>query len=291
MKLKYHIITLALLSYTQVTPDLSYVQKKTPLTTHVIATIINTRIGFHISRYIARIRDYTSFTFHQIARDQEQQNLKTAKSNNICIQWDQSDKIVTIHDGKQTPLIFGSIPTKPQHLDRLKTSFQSNARSGKKIGIYSLNKCWECQTSGLFNLIQNNPETQHYRYPTADMYAPSFIDILRAVNDLENRDNCGYYVSLVHCKAGRGRSATIVGAYLMHIMHKMHLHTTPDEIEAYLCAHRPEVHLGVAQKEALHHFWAELQTAKTFDNLYQKYIPAIQQRTQEIKKLQKQTIF
>lgn len=285
MNLKQKLLFLTLLFCGQKAAFLPKAQTNTPLHIYVCEKLMNTRVGFHIWMNAARIKYRTSFTCHQIAGDQERQDLKTTKNEDVCIQYDKSGKIVTIHDGKQTPLVLGSIPTKQQHLDRLKSMSQSNNDSKNKIGIFSLNKCWECQTSGLFRLIKSNPEINHYRYPTTDMHAPSFIDIVRAVHDLENRDNSEQQISLVHCKAGRGRSATIACAYVMHIMHKAHLHTTPDEIEVYLCKHRPQVHLESAQKETLLHFWSELQTAGNFDNLYTKYMPKIKQRAQEVEKL------
>ncbi len=283
MKLKQRILIIPLLLGILETPILT--TRKKPFYAYALENIMNTRIGFHLWMYSTRIKHHTTFTFHQIAGDQEQEGLETIKFDTIYIQRDASKKIITIHDGKKTPLILSSIPTKPEHINRLKLMFQSNAHPYKNIGIFSLNKCWECETSGLFALIKNSPELIHYRYPTTDMQAPSFIDTIQAVYDLENRDKLEQCISLVHCKAGRGRSATIVSAYLMHILHKIGLYATPDEIEAYLCTHRPQVHLETTQKEALCYFCNELQIAGNLDNLYKKYLPEINQRIKEINNL------
>ncbi|KAG7202206.1 hypothetical protein KM043_015880 [Ampulex compressa] len=54
----------------------------------------------------------------------------------------------------------------------------------------------------------------------------------------------------VHCKAGRTRSATLVGCYLM-----MKNHWTPEEAVDYMKAKRPHILLLTAQWQALKDFY------------------------------------
>lgn len=260
-------------------------QKQTDSHVSLFNKLMKTRIGFHAWLHGSKLKHGTSFTFHHIAGDQEQKGFVTTKRHGICVQYAASGKIITIHDGKATALVLGSIPTKKSHIARLKSSVLPNKNHNNPVGIFSLNECWECDTSGLSALIKNDIQIDHYHYPTPDYQAPSFIDILRAVKDLENRDNLDQQVALVHCKAGRGRSATIAGAYVMHIIHQAQLTTTPDEIEAYLRSHRPQVHLGKTQKEALSHFWTQLQDAGEFKNLCTKHAQAIEERKKEVQQL------
>ncbi len=282
MKFKQKLTIIIILIPSLTLGLISKSRKINQLKTYVAKKILNTRIGFHYSLFMAKRQQKTDFTFNQIASDKEQHGLKTIKCNKICIQYDHNGNLITIHDGYQTPLMLGSIPTKKEHIDRLKSASQSNFTSNQKVGIFSLNKFWECKTSGLFKLVQNGKDIDHYRYSTIDMQAPSLIDIIRAVHDLKNRDTFGHSVSLIHCKAGRGRSATIAGAYLMEIMHTAGLKTTPDEIENYLCSHRAQVGLNSLQKKALNDFWQALKQAGSFDILYKQHESEILKRNQEM---------
>jgi atypical dual specificity phosphatase len=46
------------------------------------------------------------------------------------------------------------------------------------------------------------------------MFAPSLVDISRAVDFIHRNASCGR-MTYIHCKAGRGRSTTIVLCYLV----------------------------------------------------------------------------
>lgn len=278
MKRQAAFFIFMLLTLGMVTLLLSKNQESYKHRTSFVAKLMKTRLGFHFWLYGSKLKHGTSFSFNRMASDQIQRNLITNSNHEICVQYDASGNICTIHDGKTTPLFLGSIPTKQSHLNRLRTYVLPDYKSNQTIGIFSLNEYWECKTSGLFELIKHNPDIDHHFYPTPDYQAPSFVDILRAVNDLENRDNLGHQICLVHCKAGRGRSATILGAYVMHILHKAQLNTTTTEVERYLRTHRPQVHLEEVQKNALDHFYRELQNADTFEKLYEKYLPEIEAR-------------
>ncbi|KAB0804032.1 hypothetical protein PPYR_01002 [Photinus pyralis] len=60
----------------------------------------------------------------------------------------------------------------------------------------------------------------------------------------------------VHCKAGRTRSATLVGCYLMR-----RYGMTPEEAVSHMKSKRPHILLHTKQWEALHIFYKDLPTS------------------------------
>jgi hypothetical protein len=221
-----------------------------------LATLLRTRPGFAITQQLTRYYTGSDFTFDQITG-------KNART---------SAKIGLFDDGKTTPLCLGSIPYEQRHIDQLHI-FCKNLSSDKKVGLHTLNEPWECDVSGLSDLVKNNSSIiTQFHYPTRDYSTPSMKHIVQAVYNLENRD-ADHTLALVHCKAGRGRSATIVAAYLMTQFHKNNNldKSSIKEIEDYLRYRRPIVKLDSSQKNALTKFYEELTRTDNFENLYQKY--------------------
>lgn len=222
------------------------------------------------------VKNNTGFTCNQIAGDK----VEVGYGHNVII--DSSGVIKAVNDGKITPLMLGSIPSKSFHIDQLKNSGDGFFNPHASVGLFTLNEGWECKKAGLSKLVKKDKQIEQRTYPTKDMTAPSFIDLLRAVRDLEKRDAHNHQVVLVHCKAGRGRSATVVAAYLLHVIHKSGKATTLNQVEAYLVTHRKQVRLHEVQKKAVEYFYGQLKQAGGLDNLCKKHKVAITQRDQEL---------
>ncbi len=85
--------------------------------------------------------------------------------------------------------------------------------------------------------------------PTVDFLPPSFEAINRAVDFIDRHREAGHAV-YVHCKAGRGRSATIVLCWLMR-----HHGMTPDEAQHFMQQRRRQVSRRLARREVVQRFW------------------------------------
>ncbi|XP_065623196.1 phosphatidylglycerophosphate phosphatase PTPMT1-like [Quercus suber] len=86
----------------------------------------------------------------------------------------------------------------------------------------------------------------HLVIPTRDYcFAPSLNDICHAVNFIHENASCGR-TTYVHCKAGRGRSTTVVICYLVQ-----HKQMTPEAAYDYVRSIRPRVLLASSQWQAV----------------------------------------
>lgn len=93
-------------------------------------------------------------------------------------------------------------------------------------------------------------DIDHLVIPTRDyLFAPSMTDICQAVDFIHKNASCGR-TTYVHCKAGRGRSTTIVMCYLVQ-----HQKMTPVDAYSYLRSIRPRVLLASAQWQAVQDFY------------------------------------
>ncbi|XP_072967331.1 phosphatidylglycerophosphate phosphatase PTPMT2-like [Typha angustifolia] len=89
----------------------------------------------------------------------------------------------------------------------------------------------------------------HLVIPTRDyLFAPSLVDISRAV-DFIHRNASRERITYVHCKAGRGRSTTIVLCYLIE-----YKHMTPESALEYVRSKRPRVLLAPSQWQAVQEY-------------------------------------
>ncbi|KAI4311645.1 hypothetical protein MLD38_036524 [Melastoma candidum] len=114
-------------------------------------------------------------------------------------------------------------------------------------GVITLNEPYETLVpTALYKAYDIN----HLVIPTRDYcFAPSLHDISLAVDFIHENVSCGQS-TYVHCKAGRGRSTTIVICYLVQ-----HKEMTPHEAYDYLKSIRPRVLLASAQWQAVQQFY------------------------------------
>nr|KJB65056.1 hypothetical protein B456_010G078800 [Gossypium raimondii] len=134
--------------------------------------------------------------------------------------WDEVDQF----------LLLGAVP------------FPKDVRRLKQLGVggvITLNEPFETLVS---TSLYHAYGIDHLVIPTRDyLFAPSVSDISRAVDFIHNNASCGR-TTYVHCKAGRGRSTTIVLCYLVE-----HKQMTPAGALEYVRSRRPRVLLAPSQ--------------------------------------------
>lgn len=134
--------------------------------------------------------------------------------------WDEVDQF----------LLLGAVPF-PNDVPRLK---QLGVR-----GVITLNEAYETLVP---TSLYHDHGIDHLVIPTRDyLFAPSFVDISRAVDFIHENASCGR-TTYVHCKAGRGRSTTIVLCYLVK-----YKNMTPADALEYVRSRRPRVLLARSQ--------------------------------------------
>ncbi|CAN6456824.1 unnamed protein product [Victoria cruziana] len=106
--------------------------------------------------------------------------------------WDEIDEF----------LLLGAVPF-PKDVPRLKELGVG--------GVITLNESYETL---VHTSLYKDHGIKHLEIPTRDyLFAPSYANICRAVDFIHNNASCGMS-TYVHCKAGRGRSTTVVLCYL-----------------------------------------------------------------------------
>ncbi|KAA8534900.1 hypothetical protein F0562_029884 [Nyssa sinensis] len=150
--------------------------------------------------------------------------------------WDEVDQF----------LLLGAVPF-PKDVPRLK-------RLGVG-GVITLNEPYETLVP---TSLYHSHGIDHLVIPTRDyLFAPSFVDINRAVDFIHKNASCGR-TTYVHCKAGRGRSTTVVLCYLVE-----YKNMTPAAALEYVRSRRPRVLLAPSQWKAVQEFkhWRLATTA------------------------------
>lgn len=141
--------------------------------------------------------------------------------------WDQIDQF----------LLLGAVPF-PSDVPRLKQLGVG--------GVITLNEPYETLVP---SSLYHAHGIDHLVIPTRDyLFAPSFVDINRAV-DFIHRNACSGLTTYVHCKAGRGRSTTVVLCYLVE-----YKHMTPAAALEFVRSRRPRVLLAPSQWKAVQEF-------------------------------------
>ncbi|KAI7751891.1 hypothetical protein M8C21_002618 [Ambrosia artemisiifolia] len=142
--------------------------------------------------------------------------------------WDQIEEF----------LLLGAVPF-PSDVKRLKDL-------GVR-GVVTLNEPYETLVP---TSLYRAHGIDHLVLPTRDyLFAPSLDDISEAVNFIHGKTLLKQ-ATYVHCKAGRGRSTTIVICYLIQ-----HRHMHPDAAYAYVRSIRPRVLLASAQRQAVEEYY------------------------------------
>ncbi|XP_054809178.1 phosphatidylglycerophosphate phosphatase PTPMT1-like [Prosopis cineraria] len=114
-------------------------------------------------------------------------------------------------------------------------------------GVITLNESYETLVP---TTLYHAHGIEHLVIPTRDYcFAPSLRDICRAVDFLHENASSGRS-TYVHCKAGRGRSTTIVICYLVHYQMM-----TPDDAYDYVKSIRPRVLLASSQWQAVQEYY------------------------------------
>ena len=141
--------------------------------------------------------------------------------------WDQIDEF----------LLLGAVP------------FPKDVPHLKKLGVggvITLNEPYETLVP---SSLYHAHGIDHLVIPTRDyLFAPSFVDINRAVQFIHQNATCGR-TTYVHCKAGRGRSTTIVLCYMVE-----YKHMTPAAALEYVRSRRPRVLLAPSQWKAVQNY-------------------------------------
>lgn len=141
--------------------------------------------------------------------------------------WDQIDQF----------LLLGAVPF-PSDVPRLKQLGVG--------GVITLNEPYETLVP---SSLYHAHGIDHLVIPTRDyLFAPSFMDINRAVDFIHRNASCGL-TTYVHCKAGRGRSTTVVLCYLVE-----YKHMTPAAALEFVRSRRPRVLLAPSQWKAVQGF-------------------------------------
>ncbi|KAF8388887.1 hypothetical protein HHK36_025568 [Tetracentron sinense] len=138
--------------------------------------------------------------------------------------WDEVDQF----------LLLGAVPF-PKDVPRLKQLGVG--------GVITLNEPYETLVP---TSLYHAHGIDHLVIPTRDyLFAPSLVDISRAVDFIHRNASSGK-TTYVHCKAGRGRSTTIVLCYLVE-----YKHMTPAAALEYVRFRRPRVLLAPSQWKAV----------------------------------------
>jgi len=156
-------------------------------------------------------------------------------------------------------VILGAIP--------LHNHAHENELRTQGIGaVLSLVEDHEAMTSSLFSepVLQVEWEGQtidYLRIPIQDLTEPSIDEIKIAVEYI-SRQAKRQKITYVHCKAGRGRSATVVICYLLkyhsNLIHSFGEETIPvKQAIAFVRSKRPQIYLTASQEALIYKYYAQ----------------------------------
>lgn len=143
--------------------------------------------------------------------------------------WDEVDEF----------LLLGAVP------------FPSDVPRLKQLGVHGVITLNEPYETLVPSSLYHAHGIEHLVIPTRDyLFAPSCGDICRAVDFIHKNASSGK-TTYVHCKAGRGRSTTVVLCYLVQ-----HKQMTPNEAYEYVKLSRPRVRLASSQRQAVEEYYS-----------------------------------
>lgn len=138
--------------------------------------------------------------------------------------------------------------------------FQSDVKRLKELGVSGVVTLNEPYETLVPTSLYEAHGIRHLVLPTRDyLFAPSLNNICQAVEFIHENASNGQS-TYVHCKAGRGRSTTIVLCYLVK-----YKQMTPNDAYSYVKSIRPRVLLASTQRQAVQEFY-HLMVKKTYSS-------------------------
>lgn len=129
----------------------------------------------------------------------------------------------------------------------------NNAQQWSKLGV----KFLQLPTIDIFQSPDQNKLNKGVEFINSFLPTEKKIKNVPAQNELNDTNETG--TVYVHCKAGRTRSATLVGCYLM-----MKNGWTPEQAVDHMRSCRPHILIHSAQWKALRQFYQDnIENAKT----------------------------
>ena len=147
-------------------------------------------------------------------------------------------------------VVLGALPFRGEHAQKL--------ISEERIGaVVSMNEDYELRYFSNQTAEWNELGVEFLQLATTDIFeAPSADKLKRGVDFInkitQEKPESSIYV---HCKAGRTRSATLVGCYLMD-----KYNMTPEQAVDYMKERRPHILLGPKQWSAIRNYHLEIRT-------------------------------
>lgn len=149
------------------------------------------------------------------------------------------------YDRIDQTVILGALPFRSEYTKKL-------VEQEKIAGVVSMNEDYELALFSHQGPGWTQLGVQFLQLSTTDIFqAPSQEKLSRGVEFIQRLAPTGNSV-YVHCKAGRTRSATLVGCYLM-----AHHRWTPEQAVEYMQQCRPHILLHNKQWEALRTYYRD----------------------------------
>jgi len=149
------------------------------------------------------------------------------------------------YDRIDQTVVLGAMP--------FRSDFTAEMIQKEKIGgVVSMNEDYELALFSYQTTGWNKLGVKFLQLPTTDIFQAPCQDKLKVGVDFINDVSVGGDSVYVHCKAGRTRSATLVGCYLMKVNG-----WTPEEAVNEMKRCRPHILLHNKQWEALHTYYTD----------------------------------